>query len=287
MIILFRDGRLGNQLFQYCCFRKYFPNHKLFFFGLSELYRTFENILANFFFLDIKHDSYSLRFLFIKNFFFLLAKIRIIGQIFELNKNKKYKLIVRNGILFNVYLAKNIYFQNHECHKELNTIPILKKKFLYQAKNWLKKNVILLERSRLIFVHIRRGDYMSYPSPKYPAVLDLIWYKKAMLNMRQKINKPIFIFMSDDPKFIYESFKKSDTLIISNNSAEIDLAIMSMCSHGILSPSSYSWWGAFLSKSNKFNEISSYFIGPKFWIGHRTKKWFPKNFFSEWVTYLE
>jgi hypothetical protein len=287
MIIFFRDGRLGNQLFQYSCFRKYFPNHKLVFFGLPELFKTFDNILGTFFFLDIKTYNYIHRILLIQKFFSFLAKIRIIGQISELNKNKKYKLIIRNGILFNVYLAKYVYFQNQECQKEFNAIPIIKKKFLNQAKSWFKNKRVLFDPSRLIFVHIRRGDYISFPSVKYPAALDLIWYKKAMVYMGQKIRKPIFIVMSDDPKYIYDEFKESGALIISNNSAEIDLAIMSMCSHGILSPSTFSWWGAFLSKSNKFNKISSYFIAPKFWAGHRAKKWIPKNLFSKWITYLE
>lgn len=287
MIIFFQSGGLGNQLFQYSCFRKYFPKHKLVFFGFQELHKTFDNTLATFFFLDIKKFNNSLKFLLTRNFFSFLAYIRIIGQVSELNKNEKYKLIIRNGILFNVYLAKYVYFQNQECHKELNAIPILKKKFINLAKNWLKKKGILFDQSRLIFVHIRRGDYIFFPSAKYPAVLDLIWYKKAMFYMRQKLNKPIFIVMSDDRKYIYNAFKESGSLIISDNSAEIDLAIMSTCAHGILSPSTYSWWGAYLSKSNKFDKTSTYFIAPKFWAGHRAKKWFPANFFSKWITYLE
>jgi hypothetical protein len=287
MIIFFRDGRLGNQLFQYFGIRKYFSNHKLIFIGLPELHKTFVNILATFLFFNIKPSNYNLKIFLLQKIFIFFVKIRLIGQISELNDGKKYKLIIQNGILFNCYLAKSLYFQNQECHKNLNVKLILKNKFLNIASDWLKANIPSVDRSRLIFLHIRRGDFTSFPSTKYPAVLDLIWYKKAMFYMEQKIDKPIFIVMGDDPKYICDVFKESHSLIISNNSLEIDLAIMSMCSHGILSASSFSWWGAYLSKSNKFNKISSNFIAPKFWAGHRAKKWFPINFFSEWITYLE
>ena len=60
---------------------------------------------------------------------------------------------------------------------------------------------------------------------------------------------------------------------------------MGLCSHGILSASSFSWWGALYSKN--FNKNKNYYIAPKFWVGHRLKKWIPNNFFTNWITYVE
>jgi hypothetical protein len=105
-----------------------------------------------------------------------------------------------------------------------------------------------------------------------------------MLNIKNKVKKPLFVIMGDDALYIRNVFKESKNLIISNNLPEIDLSIMSLCSYGILSPSSFAWWGAFYAKTHKKN--GNYFIAPKYWAGHRSKKWLPKNFFSKWITYV-
>ena len=90
--------------------------------------------------------------------------------------------------------------------------------------------------------------------------------------------------MGDDTLYLRSVFKESKNLIISNNLPETDLSIMSLCSYGILSASSFAWWGAFYAKI--YNKKRNYFIAPKYWIGHRSKKWLPKNFFSKWITYV-
>jgi len=282
MILFFEDGRLGNQLFQYYGFRKYFPHQRIIFFGCRDLKKSCDNVAANFIELSPKH----IKFCIFKLLCFLLTKIRIIGQITESTQNKVFKLVISRGILFNVYLARSIYFQHEDCIKEIINPPILKKKFLNFAKKWLKKNGIFSHQHRLIFIHIRRKDYLNWPSSEFPAAVDISWYKKAMTQISKKINKAIFIVMGDDFPYIYENFKSSDTLFISSNSPEIDLSIMSMCPRGILSASSFAWWGAFFAKFRKFNKNHSHFIAPKYWAGYRLKKWLPSKFFSEWITYL-
>jgi len=92
--------------------------------------------------------------------------------------------------------------------------------------------------------------------------------------------------MGDDDFYLREVFKESKNLIISNNLPEIDLSIMSLCSYGILSPSSFAWWGAFFAKIH--NKKCNYFLAPKYWIGHRSKKWIPKkNLLSKWIIYVD
>jgi hypothetical protein len=48
MILFFQNGELGNQIFQYCGLKKYFPNHKLIFFGCEKLKNTFDNLEVSF-----------------------------------------------------------------------------------------------------------------------------------------------------------------------------------------------------------------------------------------------
>lgn len=282
MILFFEYGGLGNQLFQYCGFKKYFPNHNLIFFGCEDLKNSCNNLSIKF--IDINKKLKKLPFHILRELFVFLANIRILGKITHSNK-KTFDMDVRRGLLLNIYVAHSVYFQHKDCIKNIINPPILKKNLLRLAQEWLKKKNIFSYQERLVFVHIRRGDYLFWPSIKFSAALDLTWYKRAMLKISNKINKPIFILMSDDLFYIRKNFKESNFLIISNNKAEVDLAIMSMCSYGVLSPSSFSWWGAFFARFQK--KTSPYFIATKFWAGHRKNKWYPSHFYTNWFNYIK
>jgi hypothetical protein len=284
MILIFQDGRLGNQLFQYCGLKKYFFNHNLIFFGCKELKNTFDNVEANF--ILERYSSNKFRFYILKYFFFFLVNMRIIGKIAH-SKKLIFSCNIKRGILFNIFVLDSMYFQHNDCTKDLVPQIFVKEKILQSARNWLKKKNILSIKNQLVFVHIRRDDYIHGPFEKFPSVLDLSWYKKAIVRVSKEISRPTFIIMGNDRFYIKDVFKETKNLVISDNPAEIDFAIMTMCSHGILSASSLAWWGAFFSRTQKSNNFNSYFLAPKFWMGHRLKKWYPSNFFSKWITYLE
>jgi hypothetical protein len=216
-----------------------------------------------------------------------LVKLRIIGEITESHKEKKNKIQIIYGIFYNIFVAQEIYFQNRESVLKIKKLPVLKKKILSKAQRWLKKKNIFKKKSQLVFVNIRRGDYIFWPNKKFPAILNLSWYQRSMKYVKQKIKKPIFIIMSDDKFYVKDVFKEGKNLIISENEYEIDFAIMTLCSHGIMSPSSFAWWASFLIKMNERVKSSSYFIAPKYWAGHRSKKWFPLNFYFSWIEYRE
>jgi hypothetical protein len=284
MILFFENGRLGNQLFQYYGLRKYFPNQNLVFFGCEDLKKSFDNIAVKFIFK--RQQIKKVLFRILRIILLLLSKVRIIGKIKHSVGKKNFKIVVIRSFLLNIYIADSIYFQHHDCIKNIDALPVLKKKLIKISKAWLKKKKILSFKNQLVFVHIRRGDYLSWPFAKFPAVVDISWYRLAMLKIKKKINKPIFIIISDDLSYIRKYFKESNFLIISNNQAEVDFAIMSMCSGGVLSPSSFAWWGAFMARSKKIDKAKLYFIAPKFWAGHRKKNWFPPYFYTNWINYI-
>ena len=91
--------------------------------------------------------------------------------------------------------------------------------------------------------------------------------------------------MRDDSYYLHDVFKESKNLIISKNSYEVYLIIMSYCLHGILSASSFAWWGAFYARSK--HKQNTTFLAPKYWASHRKKKWHPANFQTDWITYIE
>jgi hypothetical protein len=279
MIIFFESGRLGNQIFQYVGLKHYFPKHKLFFFGCPPLRNTFNITDVTF----ISSNTNSFLYKVLKIILYILIKFRFLGEIKEINNNTK--LYVQRGLLWNMFITHNIYFQYNSFTNTIFNPPTIKNKYLAFAKNWLRKKKVFKKKSNLVFVHIRRGDFFAWPDVNFPAVLDLRWYKKNMIHIKNIVKNPIFVIMGDDNLYIRNSFKESKSLIISNNLAEIDLSIMSLCSYGILSPSSLAWWGALYGKN--YNKKKNYFIAPKYWAGHRRKKWFPANFHTDWITYIE
>ena len=115
-----------------------------------------------------------------------------------------------------------------------------------------------------IFIHIRRGDYVKWPSREKPAVLPASYYHKCIDLIRSKISNPFFIFMSDDPCYVEDIFGDVKNSFISKFSLNEDFAIMTQCRGGILSASSFSWWAAYFSN---LQHPHSHFLGPKYWAG--------------------
>jgi hypothetical protein len=79
-------------------------------------------------------------------------------------------------------------------------------------------------------------------------------------------------------------FSKYPNVVISENCQYVDLALMKQCSMGILSASSFAWWGAWFSFQNEKNY--NIYIAPKYWGGHRTRHWYPEGFIFDWITYF-
>lgn len=92
------------------------------------------------------------------------------------------------------------------------------------------------------------------------STLQLDYYEKA-LNLFEK-NRQVLIF-TDDPAWVYsQSFFSGDRFMVSENqSAYMDMCLMSLCQDHIIANSSFSWWGAWLSDSENIIAPSGWFNG--------------------------
>jgi hypothetical protein len=283
VIFFFENGRLGNQLFQYYGLRQYFREHRLVFFGCEDLRKNFNSVDVCLF---LKRGLGSkIFFRLLKHIIFCLVSIRVLGRITEDTESLVFKVGIRRGLLSNIYLAQNVFFQHNHVIKQIKIVPKLKHDLEKVALSWLSKMRIDLDSKSLVFVHVRRGDFLEWPSRELPAVLNSNWYKKAMKCMQEKIENPVFVLIGDDQFYLRNNFKESKKIVISDNPPEVDLAIMSFCHSGILSASTFSWWGAFYARSKQ--KQNAIFLAPKYWCGHKIKKWYPLNFRTDWITYIE
>jgi hypothetical protein len=141
-----------------------------------------------------------------------------------------------------------------------------------------------LEGRMSCFVHVRRGDYLYWPSPEFPAALDADWYRTQMLKAKARSDIPVrFLIFSDDPDFCRNAFGDDPDIVIVDAPSDLSFLAMSRCQAGILSASTFSWWAAKLASVDQPGP----FIAPRYWFGSGTKQWLgsptPVDGFLEWA----
>ena len=174
---------------------------------------------------------------------------------FNFGKKKPDVILARNkkGVFFNISVLKSTFFQHTTIAEDLKLQFRIRECHSQKAISWISRNLPEKCQKQLVFIHIRRGDYLTWPDQDNPAVLDLDWYLKAMEYMDARINNPLFIILTDDIHYAKDVFSKHHNVVISENCQYVDLALMTQCSMGILSASSFAWWGAWFSLQNEKN----------------------------------
>lgn len=125
-------------------------------------------------------------------------------------------------------------------------------------------------------VHIRRGDYVGLPN-HFPAPT-LGYYSTAAKLILEEVPDTTFVVFSDDPDWCEENLKSATfhdapfrvihgtprpvEMVDRKGEPEdqYDLFLMTLCDKHIISNSTFSWWGAFLSWNKQV-------IYPSVWFG--------------------
>lgn len=251
-------GRLGNQMFQYASLKgiaKYhgyeyaIPSKDVF--GLED-----QNVKQ-----DLDSTIYDL---------FYINANNIIDEVYPVLMESSHAFDrdlfyqCPNDIDLMGYFQTAKYFENieDEIRKEFEfkeEIKILCEKFL--------------PTNEYIALHIRRGDYVKLQD--YHTLLDIEYYEKSLEYFSNDI--PVIVF-TDDAKWCHrQEIFSSDRFIISeNNQTGIDLCLMTMCKYHIIANSSLSWWGSYLSNSEKT-------IAPKRWFNERLGYNCSDKYLKQWI----
>jgi len=266
MIIFLSDGRLGNQLFQYAFLNTIAKEKEIILTAnMEQLVDKFE--IGNKFFRHLKLGKFSLFFTkkILKPYFLqLLVKMRIFSYIKqernEISVLPSYK--EKNGFL-PITLVETNFFQSESFFDNEKVNFKIKERYIQEAEEFFQSTP---KDTTNIFVHVRRGDYIfeSYLGEQ-GIELPKEYFEKAIEEIAKDIENPFFIFLSDDPGYVECCFKDLENKIVSKNSMATDLAIMNLCEYGVVSNSSFSWWGAYMMQSRKK------VIFPKYWYGWKQK----------------
>ena len=106
-----------------------------------------------------------------------------------------------------------------------------------------------------IALHIRRTDYLTNPNH---SIVPMDYYLRALNEFDS--DRDVLIF-SDDPDWCLNNilFEGDRFLVSETGNQYLDMCMMTLCKGHIIANSSFSWWGAWLSNSEKV-------IAPKGWF---------------------
>lgn len=121
---------------------------------------------------------------------------------------------------------------------------------------------VVFDHPCVVSVHVRRGDYLSFPEHHPPLSMD--YYHRAM----ECFPGARFMVFTDDPGWCLLNFPRESCTIRTGHTAAEDMALMTDCAHHIIANSSFSWWGAWLGR-NPDKRV----IAPRRWFGPAKATW--------------
>lgn len=284
LVIVCESGRLGNQLFQYAAIRKVAPKAKVLNVGMQSLVNWLQEI-------EVVEDFFVRKLLLamVKSIgrrllFGMAGKGRLLSLITEAYVANQCVISCEKGFISGIAVLSGYFQDEHTLDTVSRESLSIDSTILDEAKTWIDSQV-LMPSMHQYFVHVRRGDYVSWPSRENPAVLSFSWYKAQIERIRVLDNSAQFLVFSDDVPYVEEFFGGFSDIFISRGSEERDLAAMSLChGGGVLSASSFAWWGSYYSMTNNPEAL---FIAPRFWCNWRECQWYPLSIETSWLHYVE
>ena len=280
MIVVFRIGRAGNQMFQFAAIQAVKNrSEKVVYVGFEHLVTTLPKVRDQGIFIALPRIIRS-RFHKIDGILKILARLRVLGGIFE---SPSGNALDRTRGLFPVTVFWGGWCQNEKLLDANAIIRVAEASSAGFEDNVLQSNHLPASKAtRTCFVHVRRGDYATFPSADSSATLPAPWYREQMDSLRVHHPGISFFVFSDDLAFARDNFSDMPGATVIDASAKESFRHMASADHGILSPSSFSWWAARLA----WEKSRGTFIAPDLWAGWNAGDWVPNQHVkSAFLTY--
>lgn len=156
-----------------------------------------------------------------------------------------------------------INFYRGGWHSEKNFLDAeneVRKAFTFPKQEDSEYNTFLMQLRKddnSVSVHIRRGDYVNIPKEsfyQFGGVATDEYYMKAVKYIKDHVDSPRFYVFSNDIEWCKNHLGIQDAIYVTGNTGPNswrDLQLMTECKHHIIANSSFSWWGAWLSRHEK------------------------------------
>lgn len=272
MKILIFSGGLGNQIFGYafyCWLKKQFPQKS--FYGVYNSQKLSEHNgleIHKWFNVSLPKSLWITTLL--TGIMYFYKQVFPNTKFLDLNQRECKNL---NALIFYAFKLTNKYILPNEWI----SWKIKEEDLSSQNRNILQE----IRTHESIFVHVRRGDYLS---PKYKQRFEgtcpLEYYQKSINDIESEIKDPHYFCFSDDIEWAKQNLKLTNASYINwniGNDSPIDMFLMSQCKYAIIANSTFSYWGAMLGIAKK----KVYY--PSKWINSVEGN--PKIFPNNWKTF--
>lgn len=285
IVVVFEQGRLGNQLFQFAAIKRAAPSARILNAGgMDGLAKWLHS--ANFIEGTLLSRAVGriMKRIGRERLLSLPGASRLFSLITEQQLGQRCSIAIRRGLLPQVAILDG-YFQDEFLPAGLDPgCFVIRPETMARTRQWIAAQTATLARNHY-FVHVRRGDYVFWPTREFPAVLSSSWYRAQMDRIRIRDSLARFFILTDDIPYVQKLFFGLEGVYISRGGELDDLAIMALCEGGgVLSASSFSWWGSYYAK--ELNP-GSFFIAPRYWFGWRKGEWMPPAVQTSWIQYVD
>lgn len=122
----------------------------------------------------------------------------------------------------------------------------------------------LLDSTNSVFIHARRGDMLSANGWCYKYG----YFKRAVKYIKKNVKDPLFVFFTNTGSIDWCKEHTEDIFGLRNDDKVIyvdwntgdqsfrDMQLMTHCKHGIITNSTFGWWGAYLIQNPEKITIS-------------------------------
>ena len=257
-------GGLGNQLFQYT-FSKY-----------CEKLSGKASVLQIDFYDYVKSVSEATKRTF-KLDKFRTDYVSIKGQLFcsQMIKESEFKGVERqaDNTFYSGYWQDKRFFEDNS--EEIGKSLKLKEEYITEN---VAAQVVELEKDNTMAIHFRRGDYLTDNNQKIYTSLELDYYKRAIELIKGKSVEDVkgYVF-TDDMEYvsgIMDELWGINLKLMPMREDYEDLYLMTFAKHHIIANSSFSWWGAALSKGDGLT------VAPARWYLDRPS---PNLYLDNWL----
>ncbi|MCF2447073.1 alpha-1,2-fucosyltransferase [Dyadobacter sp. CY345] len=283
-------GGLGNQMFQYALFlalnekgirsrvsiSEYFGHVHHNGFAMSHAFDLDLPFPVNFqnFFLTNGRPLFENKL----SYFLLRQILKVQKKTVSIYKEKKEfvrdeNVFKQRGVTLMGTWQAEAYFEDIE--------NVVRKNFAFR-KPTDRKNIDLsreISERNAVSIHIRRGDYLNAIwAGSHMVIKDKVYFENAIELIENSTDNPHFYIFSDDMAWVKDNIRITNCTYVDHNSgmdSYLDMYLMSLCKHNIISNSTFSWWGAWLN-ANKAKIV----VMPDRWLQNDSAQGiFP----SEWV----
>jgi len=266
------SGRLGNQLSQYVALRAAVgPDARLLLMRFSALQEACDGVEASFL---PSGPNVSRAYTVIRAMARRTA-VPFLSTVTEENAVPKVPPGTR------LVLTEEIYAQNGRNLESLE-LGSLRPRQNHDREASAYLTQVLMPGEHPVFVHLRLSDYLTWGPGGQPAAVAPEWIRDRVEELLDSGTKRRVVVVSDEPDVARELLQGVPA-VFGRRAVGVDLALMSRCEAGILSPSTLAWWGARFAVA--LHGAPGPFTAPQWWAGHRSGGWYPPQIETGFLDY--